>query len=62
MEIASYVFGVIFAAASLLAGLTISAHRDFEPRSRELVISNSWGPIAEPSARIGAPAGRALAN
>ena len=29
MEIASYVFGVIFAAASLLAGLTISAHRDF---------------------------------
>jgi hypothetical protein len=29
MEIASYIFGAIFAAASLLAGLTISAHRDF---------------------------------
>jgi hypothetical protein len=29
MEIASYVFGAVFAAASLLAGLTIFTHRDF---------------------------------
>jgi hypothetical protein len=29
MEIASYVFGAIFAAASLIAGLTVSDHRDF---------------------------------